>query len=488
MSTINKFFIVMFAVSLLVGCATQAVQLNPSAVMEKYPMLKELKVLLGKAESEGASYLAPAGYERAQEIYKKSFNLASYNKPGVNELAKSGIKRLQIVNKHASSSRVVLRTVLDARENTLIAGAKTVYPDRFSKLETKLQDATVAIEKGDTKEAKDLRAELIKEYSLLELSSLKENTGQQARAMIAKAVQKDADTLAPKSFRLAEEELELALNILSAGRTQTQKAQAHASKSVYFANKGIYIAEMIKNFDRHDFSDEDTILWYQQQLEMVNKPLNEPLYLDQPNHQVITGIQNKIDQVIKQKASAEISLLVANENIAALETQNTNLFQKMEGNTSSMQQQIQQIKLANSNAQARYNTIQSMFTDDEAYVFRQANNVLLETHAFDFKVGGSEIDSKNYGLLKKIIHAINVFDDPDIVIMGHTDSTGSDVLNQILSQKRAKAMSAFLQKIGKYSPHKMDIKGYGESRPVASNETKQGRARNRRIEVLIVNQ
>jgi OmpA-OmpF porin, OOP family len=120
-------------------------------------------------------------------------------------------------------------------------------------------------------------------------------------------------------------------------------------------------------------------------------------------------------------------------------------------------------------------------------VFRQGNNVLLETHAFNFKIGNSEIDSKNYGLLKKIMDAINVFDNPDVVIMGHTDSTGGDAINMQLSLKRAQTVTDFLKKIGKLASNKVSTKGFGESRPVASNNSKEGRERNRRIEVLIVN-
>ncbi len=128
-----------------------------------------------------------------------------------------------------------------------------------------------------------------------------------------------------------------------------------------------------------------------------------------------------------------------------------------------------------------------MFNDNEAYVYRQGNNVLLETHAFNFQVGNSEISSENYGLLEKIMDAIKVFDNPEVVIMGHTDSTGGDAINQQLSVKRAQTVTDFLKKVGKFASNRISTRGYGESRPVASNETREGRERNRRIEVLIVN-
>ena len=71
---------------------------------------------------------------------------------------------------------------------------------------------------------------------------------------------------------------------------------------------------------------------------------------------------------------------------------------------------------------------------------------------------------------------------------GHTDSTGNDDTNQRLSDERAQKVGAFLVEVGQLDPDYVTTKGFGESRPVASNETEPGRARNRRIEILIVNQ
>ena len=70
-----------------------------------------------------------------------------------------------------------------------------------------------------------------------------------------------------------------------------------------------------------------------------------------------------------------------------------------------------------------------------------------------------------------------------VEIQGHTDSKGSDVYNQKLSEKKAKAVAAALVKLGVES-ERITSKGYGETKPVASNETVEGRAENRRIEAV----
>jgi OOP family OmpA-OmpF porin len=78
-----------------------------------------------------------------------------------------------------------------------------------------------------------------------------------------------------------------------------------------------------------------------------------------------------------------------------------------------------------------------------------------------------------------------VFDqNPDlqVTVEGHTDSTGSDAYNQKLSERRAKAVVRYLEQNVGVDPSRLSAVGYGESKPVASNDTAEGRAKNRRVE------
>ena len=73
----------------------------------------------------------------------------------------------------------------------------------------------------------------------------------------------------------------------------------------------------------------------------------------------------------------------------------------------------------------------------------------------------------------------------DAIIEGHTDSNGSDDYNQGLSKRRAETVKMAL--ISKYgiNPNRLTAVGYGESRPIATNETSDGRYTNRRVMVVI---
>ena len=70
-----------------------------------------------------------------------------------------------------------------------------------------------------------------------------------------------------------------------------------------------------------------------------------------------------------------------------------------------------------------------------------------------------------------------------LTIVGHTDSTGPESHNQGLSERRAQAAADYLASQG-VDPSRMTIKGMGESSPAADNGTREGRAMNRRIEIL----
>lgn len=79
------------------------------------------------------------------------------------------------------------------------------------------------------------------------------------------------------------------------------------------------------------------------------------------------------------------------------------------------------------------------------------------------------------------------FEDADVVsikVVGHTDSVGSDAYNQSLSERRASSVAEYLLSQG-VAPNKVTSEGKGKSQPIADNETEEGRAKNRRVELHI---
>jgi outer membrane protein OmpA-like peptidoglycan-associated protein len=88
------------------------------------------------------------------------------------------------------------------------------------------------------------------------------------------------------------------------------------------------------------------------------------------------------------------------------------------------------------------------------------------------------------GNLTQLAKTLNKYDDTDILIEGHTDSTGDDAYNQTLSQKRANGVENYLV-TQSVKNGRISTKAYGESQPLATNDTSAGKQANRRVEVAI---
>ncbi len=100
---------------------------------------------------------------------------------------------------------------------------------------------------------------------------------------------------------------------------------------------------------------------------------------------------------------------------------------------------------------------------------------------FDFDK--SVVKSQYYPVLDEVVQIMNRYPALNVEVEGHTDSVGSDAYNQKLSQRRANAVKDYLVKKGGISASRLTTVGYGESKPVTSNATAEGRAKNRRVEL-----
>ena len=82
----------------------------------------------------------------------------------------------------------------------------------------------------------------------------------------------------------------------------------------------------------------------------------------------------------------------------------------------------------------------------------------------------------------ELVKILNKYEGANLYIDGHTDSNGSDEFNQLLSQKRTNAVRIYLIEKG-IADSRITATGFGESKPIASNETALGKAKNRRVEL-----
>ncbi len=118
-------------------------------------------------------------------------------------------------------------------------------------------------------------------------------------------------------------------------------------------------------------------------------------------------------------------------------------------------------------------------------VVREGDNIhLVMPGDVTFETDSASLDSKFFAVLDSVAIVLNKYNSTLVSVAGHTDSTGTSEYNQQLSEKRATTVAMYLH-TRKVAQERLSAIGYGEARPVASNSTTDGRARNRRVEITL---
>ncbi|WP_295799249.1 OmpA family protein [uncultured Microbulbifer sp.] len=119
-------------------------------------------------------------------------------------------------------------------------------------------------------------------------------------------------------------------------------------------------------------------------------------------------------------------------------------------------------------------------------VQREGDNIrLIMPGNITFATNRYEIRSDFYDTLDSVVLVLNEFDKTAIRVSGHTDSTGSDVTNQNLSERRAQSVANFFAQ-REVAAGRVQAVGYGERYPIASNDSDAGRQANRRVELELL--
>ncbi len=102
-----------------------------------------------------------------------------------------------------------------------------------------------------------------------------------------------------------------------------------------------------------------------------------------------------------------------------------------------------------------------------------------------FATNKAELNSSAKASLKEFADVLKNYTDADVAIVGHTDNTGSDAINNPLSLKRAQSVESYLKSCGVTADQITSVDGKGSKEPVADNGTAAGRTQNRRVEVFM---
>ncbi|TPG40364.1 OmpA family protein [Sphingomonas koreensis] len=122
----------------------------------------------------------------------------------------------------------------------------------------------------------------------------------------------------------------------------------------------------------------------------------------------------------------------------------------------------------------------------DVQVIRQGDDLVLNMPSgITFAYDSATVQPQFRATLDQVSQVLSQYNETYIDVYGHTDSTGSDAYNQQLSEQRARSVAGYLESHGVQN-ERIGTRGFGESQPIATNDTDEGRAANRRVEIKIV--
>ena len=434
-----------------------------------------------------ADILAPRSFSKAMEYYndaKEDYEKGK-NFDDIRKQLRAAVSYFMQADKARKLAEITLTDAIKARDDALNADAPNYADEPWTDAEKEFADAAVELEKGDVNDAEKKGGKAETLYRQAELIAIKANYLDETRALIETAKDMKADDKAPITLAKAVSLIEQTEKELEQNRYDTDYPRSLARQAKYEAKHAIYLTRTIKQLEKEKKQFEDVMLAAEQPLIRIAGAIDLVPEFDSGYEQPTSSILDYIKAMQDRKRALEQDLADRNQQINDLSSRITELEEKLGGVEKEKSELALRIE-AQARVKKKYNDVEKTFTKDDAQVLRTPQNELvLRLLGLNFASGKSDIEPKYFGLLSKVQNAIKTFEDCTVKVEGHTDSFGGDDLNQKLSQQRAEAVKAYLMANMGLDESRIEAVGYGESHPIANNETSEGREKNRRIDIII---
>lgn len=336
-------------------------------------------------------------------------------------------------------SNQILKGPVEARQFAMNANAPKYYPKELSEIDKDLMKLTKKFEDNDTAISEKRYQELEAAYKELELKSIRTEKLGVAKNNIEEAVKEGAKKLTPKTLIWANDHMandEAKINANPRSQAQVDEAAADA---LMVSNR---LLKMVRTAKGSDAKNPEELALQAESNEMAASRIKKDL--NQTNA-ALENTKETLDKVAEQNAQLQ----------------------------------------AQATLDAEYEKARAQFSTDEAEVYRQGNQLVIRLKGLAFANNKSELRSENFPLLAKVQKIIGEVGYNHVAIEGHTDSVGGKKLNSELSKKRAAAVQSYLVSNNNISPEKVSSAGLGDEKPIATNKTPEGRAQNRRVDIII---
>ena len=463
--------------------------------------LQEVATLLDEGSQLRAQEFAPETYEDARDAYNEAKRQISSGKSSravkTTSEARAKAQQAILIAQKVSNDFAEL---VEARDRMQLTGADKIRKDLGKRAEEAFDRVIEAMEGDNLSKAKSEAKLATKAVYAAELVASREQIIAPLSNRVAEARRVSARKYSPRSFDKALEAQKQATAIITDNPRARIKARNIAKLGEDHAMRSQLIAEKGMKFSR----DEDQIeAWHDEQDSMLAK-VGEALGVQlnpftSPEQRLLSLQQAADDMKSSHKAQLQDAEMQIQQLAQQLEQTGSKLA-KYEGDIAKFQGELagreadmaamaeMRLKLqAKRDAEAKIKRIAGLFDKEKVEILLTTDaDVILRMKGLNFRSGSSVLPPDGYGLLDNILTVVDIFPNRSVRIEGHTDFIGSNLYNQGLSERRARAVEEyFLSRVESIVPNQFNAVGYGEDRPIANNETEEGRKRNRRIDIVL---
>lgn len=448
----------------LIGCASaEKAELNSGG--DTQAAVAEVVKLSSEAEQIQADLLSFKEHSKGTEhLQKAQRGLAGEYKPEyILENAAIAKANFQLALKQSRDRSINAPRILQSRKAALGAGLKnsTQLKVSLANVDDDMRDETDNF--SEVLEPKEF-SEFQKKYFSLEVEAVQFRELDAVKKAIRKASDQEADELAPKTLRMALLDVSEAENLIA---QSPRDSGIHGTSVTTAVERSVLLAEVMDVILSAPGTPEDIALKIVHQNRELAK-LSEN----------VGSLQQNLETTQSSLAETEGELKVQTE---ALQSTRSNL---LESESALI---MQNEELEKNSTRIRFQIAMDeavkQFSEDEASVYQQGSKLIFRLKRINFRSGTSTIPAASKPLLAKINTIIQALGAELVVVQGHTDSIGATDLNKQLSTKRAVSVANYLASLA--SGYKIGYIGFGESRPIVTNETKEGRAINRRVDLVV---
>lgn len=510
-------------------------------------LFKNVNESLKNADLKAAVLFAPELYADAKTDLKDATD--DFNEgeelSGIEKKLADAQGKLDQATEISNKSGDYFKTTKIARDDAEKVEAATYGLAAWEEAEKNFKEAIEYLRNGKNEKADTASREAEKLYRIAELNATKAGHLGEIRKEIAQLQDLGKKNNAQKILKNAEKLSNSVSDELDRQRYDNENAKKLTAQAYYEVKHASFVNDQINKMKESDVTYEDLILGQEADLNKIGNELGLNLKYDKgfddPVSKIVGAIQKQKSDITQKSntiSENEKNIAELKEKIATREKQIEMLSKKdeefkkkiktaeeierqkqlaeeierqkiaakdlekqkklteelerqkmtaeeLERQKKSVEEALIKEKELQAQRAKKLQSIQTVLKPKEGKVLIDGNNVIVRIYGLTFASGKSVIEPKFFILLSKVKTIIEAYEGCTLAVQGHTDAVGNEKNNKKLSKDRAESVRQYFLANSTITEARIKSVGFGSDQPVAKNTTKEGRALNRRIDVVI---